>query len=99
MRGPFLLMFGVVLALSAVAGIVQSLILLIAIIGAGNIPSAEWYLSLLIAVTFAVAAAIAFRASGRALPARHWSMSFIGGLLGVLAGALLKGAIYVLIGM
>jgi hypothetical protein len=98
MKHGFLLMFGVVLALGAVSGIVQSLIFLIAIIGAGNIPGAEWFLSLVIAVAFAVAAAISFRSSGTPSPASHWSASLAGGVLGVLAGAVLKGVAYLLIG-
>ena len=97
MKRGFLLMLGVVLALSAIMGVLQSLITLVAIIGASTMPGLGWYLYMIGAVVFGIAAAIALRASGHAPPARHWGLSLTGGLLGVLAGAILKAGLSVLI--
>jgi hypothetical protein len=97
MKRTFLITLGVVLALAAIIGIIQGLMFLVAIIGAGETPGSVWYLLTIGSAAFGIAAAVAFHASWHAPPARHWGLSLTGVLLGIVVGAILKAGLSVLI--
>jgi hypothetical protein len=97
MKGMFLLVFGIVLALTSIIGLIQNSILLFAFIGTGSAPSAGWYASVAISIVFVVVAIFSLRAKNSP-PAKHWSLSLIGGVLGFLGAGLLKGVLFALVG-
>lgn len=97
MKRPFLITLGVVLALAAIIGLLQGLLSIVAIIGAGETPRVVWYASIIGSAVLGIVAAMAFRATKNTPGARHWSLSLTGVLLGVLAGAILKGGLAALI--
>jgi uncharacterized membrane protein HdeD (DUF308 family) len=98
MGGAFLLVLGVVLALTSIIGVIQNFVLLFAFLGAGNAPTSEWYASVILAAAFIVGAVLSLRIAKHSPPAKHWSISLMGGVLGFVAAGLLKALAYTFVG-
>jgi hypothetical protein len=98
MRGAFLLVLGVVLALTSIIGVIQNFILLFAFLGVGNAPSSWWYASVILSAVFVLGAVLSLRIAKHSPPAKHWGASLIGGVLGFVVAGLLKAVAYTLVG-
>jgi uncharacterized membrane protein YkvI len=94
MKNAFLNVFGLVLVIIAISGVIQSLVFIAAIVSQDrNQGLAFWSIYAASNVILAVAAVLSLRAARHAPSSRKWGTALAGGLLGLLAAGLLKAGL------